>query len=158
MNMTDLEKLKITDDIRTVMAKYVRNADNKNFKELAGLFTSDGTFVPLDVNGDALVEMSGRAEIAGKIAASVGQATAIHHLFSFEVDILSPEKVHAVFSMEDRLIRPESEKSVLLNESNVPAFRTLHGFGHYHGDFVKIDNTWYIEKLVQTRLKLDFTY
>ena len=156
--MTDLEKLKITDDIRTVMAKYVRNADNKKFNALAGLFTPDGTFTPLDVNGDALVEMSGRVEIAGKIAASVGQATAIHHLFSFEIDILSPKKVHAVFSMEDRLIRPENEAGVLLSESNVPAFRTLHGFGHYHGDFVKEADTWYIEKLVQTRLKLDFTY
>jgi len=158
MNITALEQLKITDDIRTVMAKYVRNADYKNFVELANLFTESGTFTPQDVAGNALITMNGRNEIAGKITESVGQATAIHHLFSYEVEVQSFDKVHAVFAMEDRLIRPENEESVTLTDSNVPTFRTLHGFGHYHGDFVKIENTWYIEKLVQTRLKLDFTY
>jgi len=158
MNITDLEKLKITDDIRTVMAKYVRNADHKSFTDLANLFTENGTFTPLDVNGETLVQMSGREEIANKIQANVGKAIAIHHLFSFEVDIQSPEKVHAVFSMEDHLIRPDNEESILLTDSNIPAFRTLHGFGHYHGDFIKIEERWYITKLVQTRLKLDFTY
>ncbi|CAM3698715.1 nuclear transport factor 2 family protein [Sphingobacterium prati] len=156
--MTALEKLEITDQIRTLMARYVHNADSKNFNALAKLFTENGTFMPLDVNGTPLLQMSGRAEIANKISTSVGQATAIHHLFSFELNIQSHEKTHAVFAMEDHLIRPVNEESKVLIESNVPAFRTLHGFGHYHGDFVKIEETWYIEKLVQTRLKLDFTY
>ncbi len=156
--MTAIEKLKITDDIRALMARYVRNADNKNFSELASLFTENGTFTPLDVNGIPLIVMAGRNEIAETISTSVGQAVAIHHLFSFEVEIQSETEVHGVFSMEDRLIRPESEESVSVSERNVPAFRTLHGFGHYHGDFVKIDGKWHIAKLVQTRIKLDFTY
>ncbi|MDC8104762.1 MULTISPECIES: nuclear transport factor 2 family protein [Chryseobacterium] len=158
MNITHLEKLTITDDIRTVMAKYVRHADSKNFTELANLFTENGIFTPLDVNGETLVQMAGRREIENKISESVGNATAIHHLFSFEIDIESKEMVHAVFSMEDHLIRPENEENILLKDSNVPVFRTLHGFGHYHGDFVKIKDTWFIKKLIQTRLKLDFTY
>ncbi|WP_312285878.1 nuclear transport factor 2 family protein [Chryseobacterium gleum] len=156
--MTVLEKLNITNDIRTLMARYVRNADNKNFKGLANLFTENGSFTPLDLEGNALVVMSGRNEIADKISTSVGKAVAIHHLFSFEVDVQSETEATGVFSMEDQLIRPEDEVSIQLSESNVPAFRTLHGYGHYHGDFVKIDDKWYISKLIQTRIKLDFTY
>jgi hypothetical protein len=37
------------------------------------------------------------------------------------------------------------------------AFRTMEGYGHYHGDFVKVGEAWYIKTLVQTRLKMDFT-
>ena len=70
--MTALEKLEITDQIRTLMARYVHNADSKNFNALAKLFTENGTFMPLDVNGTPLLQMSGRAEIANKISTSVG--------------------------------------------------------------------------------------
>jgi hypothetical protein len=31
------------------------------------------------------------------------------------------------------------------------------GLRHYHGDFVKVGEAWYIKTLVQTRLKMDFT-
>jgi hypothetical protein len=33
----------------------------------------------------------------------------------------------------------------------------MEGYGHYHGDFVKVGEAWYIKTLVQTRLKMDFT-
>jgi hypothetical protein len=33
----------------------------------------------------------------------------------------------------------------------------MHGFGHYHGRFVKAGGSWYIAELKQTRLRLDFT-
>jgi hypothetical protein len=38
------------------------------------------------------------------------------------------------------------------------AFTRMEGYGHYHGEFVKTDGAWFIAKLVQTRLRLDFTY
>lgn len=158
MNITDLERLIITDDIRTVMARYVRYADNKKFNDLANLFTEQGTFTPLDVAGEALTVMSGREDIATKISTSVGNATAIHHLFSFELDIQAPDIAKGIFTMEDYVIRSENEEGRPLADSNIPAFRTLHGYGHYHGDFQKIESVWYISRLVQTRLKLDFTY
>jgi hypothetical protein len=158
MSITDLERLKITDDIRNVMARYVRYADAKEWYNLAALFTPEGTFTPLNVAGEALKIMSGRANIAGMITTSVGHATAIHHLFSFEIDIQSSEEAKGIFSMEDYVIRPENEETVHVADSKIPAFRTLHGYGHYHGDFIKVDGAWYISKLVQTRLKLDFTY
>jgi hypothetical protein len=49
-----------------------------------------------------------------------------------------------------------SDDEVLPADAKV-AFRTMHGYGHYHGDFVKEGGRWHIDKLVQTRVKIDFT-
>jgi hypothetical protein len=158
MSSTATEKLSIKDEVRELMARYVRHADEKNWPLLASLFTPNGVFMPLDVEGEPLIVMEGRAHIAETIGKSVGAATAIHHLFSYEIEVLAEDKAKGVFSMEDYLIRPETETLPQTAHGNIPAFRTLHGYGHYHGDYVKIDGAWHIEKLIQTRIKLDFTY
>ena len=62
--MTDIEMLKAVEEIRQVEARYARYADEKRWADLAGLFTVDGTFTPLDVGGQPLAVMSGRQEIA----------------------------------------------------------------------------------------------
>ena len=31
----------------------------------------------------------------------------------------------------------------------------VRGYGHYHGEFTKVDGAWRIEKFVQTRLRTD---
>lgn len=152
--MSDIERLIAINEIREVMARYVRFADEKKFIELASLFTAEGTFTPHKVNGDVWMRMEGREAIAKIITESVGQALAIHHLFSHQTKILTPTTAHSVTSLEDWVIRPDDE----ILPSNDTPFRTMHGFGHYHADFVKIAGTWYISKLVQTRLKMDFTY
>jgi len=151
-----MNTLIIKDEIRELMARYVRYADEKNWQKLAELFTPQGRFTPLNVSGEELVRMEGRQEIARTIHNSVGEATAIHHLFSYEIQVASAESAKGIFSMEDYLIRPESEIPATHQTGNMPRFRTMHGFGHYHADFVKVGKNWQIEQLVQTRIKLDF--
>lgn len=158
MKNPSLEKLIITDEIRDLMASYVRYADSKDWKSLAALFTPAGSFTPKDVSGEPLVIMDGREKIAEIIAGSVGGAIAIHHLFSYEVDAFSDKQATGVFAMEDQLIRSDEELATLPSDDKLTAFKTLHGYGHYHGDFIKIDGRWYISKLTQTRIKLDFTF
>ena len=152
-SLSELEKLVAINEIRDLMARYARLADEKRFTDLASLFTPTGTFTPHNVNGEVWSHMEGREAIAKTITASVGPAIAIHHLFSYETTILSPTSARSVIAMEDRLIHPDDE----VLPSTETAFRTMHGFGHYHADLVKIDGSWYISKLVQTRLKMDFT-
>lgn len=158
MSITSTETLNTKDEIRELMARYVRHADEKNWSLLASLFIPNGVFMPLDVEGVPLIVMEGREHIADTISNSVGAATAIHHLFSYEISVSGDDKAKGVFSMEDYLIRPESEILPQTSHGNIPAFRTLRGYGHYHGDFVKLDGVWHIEKLIQTRIKLDFTF
>lgn len=57
-------------------------------------------------------EMRGRADIAHKIDATVGSATAIHHLFSYEVEITSPTTATGEFAMEDTEFRSDDEPFV----------------------------------------------
>ena len=100
------------------------------------------------------MHMEGREGIATTISESVGNAQVLHQLFSYETEVLSPTAATSVVSMADMLIRPEGEAAP---SHETTAFKTMHGYGHYHGDFVKVDGRWYIKKLVQTRLKMEFT-
>ena len=152
--VSDVEKLVAINEVREVMARYARHADHKEFEDLAGLFTPDGTFTPHRVDGSVWMHMAGRDGIARTIAESVGNAQVLHQLFSYETEILSSTSATSIVSMADMVIRPEGE-AVPSHEKT--AFKTMHGYGHYHGDFVKVDGRWYIEKLVQTRLRMEFT-
>jgi len=158
MKISDQQYLITVEEIRALMARYVYLADSKDWKSLSDLFTSEGTFTPLDVSGDPIIEMKGRESISSTISSSVKDAVAIHHLFSYEVDVLSTENATGIFAMEDYLIFPESTIQNNLKDGEGKQFKSLHGFGHYHGKFIKLDDQWYISQLIQTRLKLDLTY
>jgi len=151
-----IEQLQMKDAIRELMARYVRYADEKDWEQLAALFTPDGVFIPMNVAGQPLAEMQGRQQIAATIRGSVGNAVAIHHLFSYEIAIVGTDQATGIFSMEDYLIRQDDE--VLPPASHdIPDFRMLHGYGHYRGTYVLRGGSWQIARLIQTRIKLDFT-
>jgi SnoaL-like domain len=114
-------------------------------------------FTPRKVDGSIWLRMSGREEIKRKIAAAVGSAQVIHHLFSYEIEITSPTKARSIWSMEDWFLRSDREEAVADADSGIEAFRTMHGYGHYHGRYEKVDGIWFIADLEQTRVKLDFT-
>ena len=108
-SVSDVEKLVAINEIREVMARYARHADHKEFEDLAGLFTPDGTFTPHKVDGSVWMHMEGRDGIATTISESVGNAQVLHQLFSYETEVLSPTSATSVVSMADMLIRPEGE-------------------------------------------------
>jgi hypothetical protein len=97
--------------------------------------------------------MEGRENIAETIGSAGGPETVlIHHLFSDEIDVESASSAHGVWAMEDIVTRSENAEV-----SEIVPFKGMHGFGHYHAHFVKVDGSWYIAELKQTRLRLDFT-
>ncbi len=151
--MDAVERLSVVEDLRRLMARYVRYADNHRWQDLADLFTKDGTFTPHKPDGSVWLRMEGREEIAATVGSSGGpDDVLIHHLFSDEIDVESATSAHGVWAMEDIITRPENAE---VNEEF--PFKGMHGFGHYHAHFVKADGSWYIAELKQTRLRLDFT-
>lgn len=151
--MHTLERLATIEDLRRLMARYVRYADHQRWQDLAGLFTPDGTFTPHKPDGSVWMRMEGRDGIAATVGGSGGPGvTLVHHLFSDEIDVDSAETAHGVWAMEDIITRPEDAEL-----SEAIAFRGMHGFGHYHARFVRTDGRWYIAELKQTRVRLDFT-
>nr|WTB02911.1 nuclear transport factor 2 family protein [Streptomyces antimycoticus] len=151
--MDAVERLSATEDLRRLMARYVRYADHQRWKDLAGLFTPDGTFTPHKPDGSVWFRMEGREKIAETVGASGGPGvTLVHHLFSDEIDVDSATTAHGVWAMEDIITRPENAEA----SEDIP-FRRMHGFGHYHARFAKTNGTWFIAELEQTRVRLDFT-
>jgi SnoaL-like protein len=150
----DIERLVIIEDLRRLMARYVYNADQQRWSDLAALFTPDGTFTPRNVDGSLAQRMAGREEIAASIPASIGPgAVVIHHLFSDEIDVDSAASAHGVFAMEDLITRPAST-----DDNGQARFTSMHGYGHYRPRFTKTDGRWHIAELMLTRLRLDFAY
>ena len=155
--MTDIEMLKAVEEIRQVEARYARYADEKRWADLAGLFTVDGTFTPLDVGGQPLALMSGRQEIADSLTAVTAGATPIHMLLTSEIEILSPTTAHGIWAMADLIFRDADPPAHSEATGNVPEFKTMRGWGHYHVDYVKVDGAWYFSARVQTRTRLEFS-
>ncbi|MEV0820843.1 nuclear transport factor 2 family protein [Nonomuraea rubra] len=151
--MDAIERLSVVEELRRLMARYVRYADHQRWQDLANLFTPDGTFTPYKPDGSVWLHMEGREGIAATVGASGGPGvTLVHHLFSDEIDVDSATGARGVWAMEDIVTRPEDAPV----SDDIP-FRGMHGFGHYHARFVKTDGSWYIAELEQTRIRLDFT-
>jgi hypothetical protein len=156
--MNDLERLVAIEDLRRLQSRYVRHADLKEWRVLAGLFLPEGTFTPYGVDGKQQVNMCGREEIERRVSASVGAGTALHHLFSYEIDIDSPTRARGVWAMEDWIDRSMLEPQPRAPAGAMQHFKTMHGCGHYHAVYEKLGGDWLITDLKLFRVKLDFTY
>jgi SnoaL-like domain len=181
--MNDLERLVAIEDVRYLQARYVRYADAKDWRALANLFLPDAQFIPHDMDGKPQVTLTGRDEIERRVSAAVGSGTALHHLFSHEIDIDSPTRARGLWAMEDRIDRSRdvqaatsstkvrglwaaedwSERRHVAPEAGGRPtahrpFRTMHGYGHYHAAYEKVDGAWFIAGLKLFRARLDFTY
>jgi hypothetical protein len=151
--MDEMRTLTIIEETRRLMARYAYLADQKDWSALAQLFAPDGRFEPHLPDGSVWVMMTGRDQISSTLSSSSGpRDVLIHHLFSYEVDVQPPDSAHGVFAMEDLIFRPEDEQP----PAEFP-FRRMHGYGHYHADFIRCQEEWQIARLVQTRQRLDFT-
>ncbi|MEU6346763.1 MULTISPECIES: nuclear transport factor 2 family protein [unclassified Streptomyces] len=151
--MDTAERLSITEDLRRLMARYVRYADHQRWQDLAGLFTPDGTFTPRKPDGSVWLRMEGREQIVATVGSSGGPGvTLIHHLFSDEIDVASATAARGVWAMEDIVTRPADAPV-----SEAVPFRGMHGYGHYRVRFVRTGGSWFIAELEQTRIRLDFS-
>ncbi len=156
--MRDLETLNAIEDIRRLEARYARYADDKRWADLAGLFTEDGSFRSLDVDGNPVVDMVGRADIAAQLGArNSGDVQPIHQLLTHEIDIESETQAKAVWAMADLIFRGESAVPEQKPGEALPPFRTMRGWGHYHVTYRKVAGEWFIATREQTRTRLEFT-
>jgi len=90
--------------------------------------------------------LRGRTEIATFVRNAIDAVTTVHHGHMPEIDVVSPTRATGVWAMEDMLRWPEGAP-----------IRSLHGYGHYHETYVKLDAGWRIKTLRLDRLRVDFT-
>ena len=61
-----------------------------------------------------------------------------------------PDTARGIWAMEDLIFHDTSA------EPGAP-FALMHGYGHYHETYRKVEGHWRIATLDQTRLRVDFT-
>lgn len=150
--MTDTERLIAIEEIKQVKARYFRFMDTKDWVQLRSVFCDDATFdartaLSLDGKGE-----SGRAAesndwvyqggdtIIEFIKAAIGTSHSMHHGHGHEVTLHSETEASGVIAMEDRVW--DARRETL----------TLHGGGHYHETYKKVDGAWRIHTSKITRL------
>ena len=148
--VSDLDRLGAIEDIRQLKARYFRSMDTKDWAGLEAVFAPDAE---LDMRGEAADKskaaeglVHGGANVAEFIRNAVIDLLTVHHGHMPEIEITSPTTARGIWAMEDILRWPEGGP-----------VKTLHGYGHYHETYRKVDGAWRIQTSRLSRLRLDIT-
>ncbi|MFI9537737.1 nuclear transport factor 2 family protein [Nocardia fusca] len=125
--------------LRALKARYFRLMDTKDWSGFRALFCDD---VVIDLSESGGEVVTGADDFLTFLTARIGDALTIHHGHSPEIDLLSETTAQGIWALEDRLIWPDGTR--------------VHGFGHYHETYAKIDGAWRIRTQRLTRLHTDY--
>ena len=141
-----LEDLIAIEEIKQLKARYFRCMDTKDWAGLTDVFAPDAE---LDMSGEmgegaepGVGVTRGQAEIGAFMKAAVEHIVTVHHGHMPEITITSPTTATGIWSMEDKLRWPDGQE--------------MHGYGHYHETYEKVDGAWKIKTETLTRLRRDF--
>lgn len=148
------EKLLAIEEIKQLKGRYFRFMDSKEWGNLRTIFCDDATF-----DARASLSISGQGEggraaesndwiyeggdtIIEFIRTAVGTQHSVHHGHCHEIEITSSDEARGVIAMEDQIWNEDF--SVL----------TLHGCGHYHETYRRVNGAWRIHTSRITRLQV----
>ncbi|HSB95828.1 MAG TPA: nuclear transport factor 2 family protein [Spongiibacteraceae bacterium] len=146
--MNDTERLLAIESIKQTKARYFRFMDTKDWAALPTVFAADAQMDMRGETGDDSGLITGAENIAAFMRSSVEFLITVHHGHTSEIEILSSTNARGIWAMEDKLWKPEGSKSTL-------PFAHLHGYGHYHETYSRIDGQWLIQSTKLTRLHLE---
>jgi hypothetical protein len=131
--------------IRQLKARYFRIMDTQQFDEWPVLFTEDVTalYEGAPRASDDLpteIEIIGRDALVAGVKGLMTGAQSIHQGYMPEIELTSATTAHGVWSMYDQVRLPTC---------------IFEGWGHYHEDYVKLDDGWKIKKIHLTRLHIE---
>jgi hypothetical protein len=124
--------------IRQLKARYFRMMDTKDWAGLADVFTPD---VEIDVTGEGGGVTTSVDEYLPFLRSEIEDVITVHHGHMPEIELTSPTTARGIWALEDQLWWPEGRP-----------IRYMHGFGHYHETYEKIDAGWRISSMTITRL------
>lgn len=139
--MDDIETILATLAIERLKARYFRCMDTKDWAGFEAVFAPDAVMDMQEEAGDLI---RGAPEIAAYVRAQVGHVETVHHGHMPEIEITSPTTATGIWAMEDLLRWPPGGP-----------IDSLHGWGHYHETYERIDGDWRIASLCLTRLRRD---
>ena len=134
------------DDIEAVKqlkARYFRTMDTKDWAGMREVFAPD---VHIDVSADGAGVFDDADSFMAMLEDVLRDVVTVHHGHMPEIELTSPTTATGLWAMEDRLRFPEGGP-----------ISELHGYGHYHETYVKLDDAWRIQSMRLDRLRRDVT-
>jgi len=124
--------------IKQLKARYFRTMDTKDWDGMRQVFTDD-VIVDTSSSGGGVVE--GADEFLTFLRGVIGDVVTVHHGHMPEIEITSATTATGIWAMEDMLRWPSGAE--------------MHGYGHYHETYKKVDGQWRIKSTTLTRLRVD---
>lgn len=125
-------------------ARYFRFLDTKDWDLFEALFAADATLRPIDdLPG---VSFDGAVGVRDGVSGSMNDVVSVHHGFTPELKMVSPDEASGIWPMEDYLWFGAA--------SGAPGL-ILHGFGHYHERYTRIDGHWRFRRIELHRLRVE---
>lgn len=138
-NLTEIEAIK------QLKARYFRTVDTFDLEGWLDCFTEDCQ-LKFDEgvarrNGElpAFVTFAGHQDVIDFWNGNSNRVESVHHGHMPEIEIISDTEARGIWAMEDIVEFTDG---------------FLHGFGHYHETYRKIDGQWRIATLHLTRTRL----
>jgi hypothetical protein len=126
--------------IKQLKARYFRYLDTKDWAGLRQVFADE---LVMDTTGSGGEVLTGADGIIAFLQEALADAVTVHHGHMPEIELLSPTTATGIWAMDDRLRWPDGTE--------------LHGFGHYHERYERLDGSWRLTELALTRLRMDLT-
>ncbi len=140
------DELLAIEQIHQLKARYFRCVDTKDWDGFRAVFAED---LEMDVTDDDPNGLLRGADAAVEFARTgLAGCQSVHHGHCPEIEILSDTTARGTWAMEDQLFWSD--------QSPFPG-QELHGMGHYHETYEKIDGRWVIRTMQLRRLHRVFT-
>jgi hypothetical protein len=145
--MQNVESLIAAEEIRQLKARYFRLLDTKQWDEFEALFAADATFDMRDAAGarDEKALLAGAPAIAAFVRDAVAGMVTVHHGHMPEIDVLSAHAARGTWAMADVL---------RWTTGGADDTQVLHGYGHYHDTYARVDGRWLIQSSRLSRLSV----
>jgi hypothetical protein len=148
--MSPLDRLVAIEDISRTKAEYFRCIDEQDWAGLVRVFTGDAETdmrEAVEPHNPDLISHDPQA-FAQNNAYVLGGVKTAHFGYMPRIDIIGEDEATGIWSMEDWLWVPAGNPVM-------PEGR-MHGWGHYHDRYKRVDGRWLMSATRLTRVKLDF--
>lgn len=126
--------------IKQLKARYFRTMDTKDWEGMREVFADD---VVVDTTSSGGNVVKGADEFVAFLRGALRDVVTVHHGHMPEIELTSATTAKGIWAMQDHLEWPDG--------------RELHGCGHYHETYERVDDAWRIKTLTLTRLRVDVT-
>jgi hypothetical protein len=129
--------------IKQLKARYFRLMDEKDWASMREVFASD---VHVDVTDEGGSIYESADAFVAMLEPTLRGVVTVHHGHMPEIVLTTPTSATGTWAMEDKLWFPPGGR-----------VKEMHGYGHYHETYVKLDGEWRIQSMKLVRIRVDFT-